>query len=101
MVGLPQGTSVNGPGRPDRDGRRTGGQVNPNGIFAPGVLHELRRQDGHAGPVDQRALEYDFDGFDRTVDTHVSNLRRKLNAHARVDQYIKTVYGIGYRFEPS
>lgn len=47
------------------------------------------------------ALEYDFDGFDRTVDTHVSNLRRKLNAHARVDQYIKTVYGIGYRFEPS
>ena len=47
------------------------------------------------------ALGYDFDGFDRTVDTHVSNLRRKLNAPARADQYIKTVYGIGYRFEPA
>ena len=47
------------------------------------------------------ALGYDFDGFDRTVDTHVSNLRRKLNSPARADQYIKTVYGIGYRFEPA
>ena len=47
------------------------------------------------------ALGYDFDGFDRTVDTHVSNLRRKLNSPARADLYIKTVYGIGYRFEPA
>ena len=47
------------------------------------------------------ALGYDFDGFDRTVDTHVSNLRRKLNSQARAEQYIKTVYGIGYRFEPA
>ena len=47
------------------------------------------------------ALGYDFDGFDRTVDTHVSNLRRKLTSPSRADQYIKTVYGIGYRFEPA
>ena len=47
------------------------------------------------------ALGYDFDGFDRTIDTHVSNLRRKLKSPRRVDQYIKTVYGIGYRFEPA
>ncbi len=45
------------------------------------------------------ALGYDFDGFDRTIDTHVSNLRRKLKSSRRADQYIKTVYGIGYRFE--
>ena len=47
------------------------------------------------------ALGYDFDGFDRTVDTHVSNLRRKLKSSLGADQYIKTVYGIGYRFEPA
>ena len=47
------------------------------------------------------ALGYDFDGFDRTVDTHVSNLRRKLKSSVGADQYIKTVYGIGYRFEPA
>ncbi len=47
------------------------------------------------------ALGYDFDGFDRTIDTHVSNLRRKLKSPRRADQYIKTVYGIGYRFEPA
>ena len=47
------------------------------------------------------ALGYDFDGFDRTVDTHVSNLRRKLKFSQGADQYIRTVYGIGYRFEPA
>ena len=47
------------------------------------------------------ALGYDFDGFDRTVDTHVSNLRRKLKSSQGADQYIRTVYGIGYRFEPA
>ena len=47
------------------------------------------------------ALGYDFDGFDRTVDTHVSNLRRKLKSPVAADRYIKTVYGIGYRFEPA
>ena len=47
------------------------------------------------------ALGYDFDGFDRTIDTHVSNLRRKLKFPQRTDRYIKTVYGIGYRFEPA
>ncbi len=44
---------------------------------------------------------YDFDGFDRTVDTHVSNLRRKPKSSPGAIQYIKTVYGIGYRFEPA
>ena len=47
------------------------------------------------------SLGYDFDGFDRTVDTHVSNLRRKLKSSPGAIQYIKTVYGIGYRFEPA
>lgn len=42
---------------------------------------------------------YDFDGFDRTVDAHVSNLRRKLNgATDDAGPYVHTVYGVGYRF---
>ena len=37
-------------------------------------------------------------GFDRTVDAHVSNLRRKLGANSDGSGYIHTVYGVGYRF---
>ena len=44
-----------------------------------------------------RAFGYDFDGFDRTVDSHVSGLRRKLDAAAKERRYIQTVYGVGYR----
>ena len=44
-----------------------------------------------------RVFGYDFDGFDRTVDSHVSGLRRKLNGAAKDRRYIQTVYGVGYR----
>ena len=44
-----------------------------------------------------RVFGYDFDGFDRTVDSHVSGLRRKLDAAAKDRRYIQTVYGVGYR----
>ncbi len=45
-----------------------------------------------------RVFGYDFDGFDRTVDAHVSNLRRKIQAGPDEPRYIQTVYGMGYRF---
>ena len=45
----------------------------------------------------ERVFGYDFDGFDRTVDSHVANLRRKLGAGGGSGERIKTVYGIGYR----
>ena len=41
---------------------------------------------------------YDFDGFDRTVDVHVANLRRKIEPSARKPRYVHTVHGVGYRF---
>ena len=41
---------------------------------------------------------YDFDGFDRTVDVHVANLRRKIEPDSRKPRYIQTVHGVGYRF---
>ena len=48
-----------------------------------------------------RAFGYDFDGFDRTVDAHISSLRRKLNAAPDGARHIQTVYGSGYRFNPA
>jgi two-component system alkaline phosphatase synthesis response regulator PhoP len=39
-----------------------------------------------------------FDGYDRSVDSHVKNLRRKIEEDPRRPRYIETVYGVGYRF---
>jgi len=46
----------------------------------------------------EEALGYDFEGFDRTIDVHILNLRRKLEADPSYPRYIKTVYGVGYKF---
>ncbi|MFQ5408613.1 MAG: response regulator transcription factor [Anaerolineales bacterium] len=39
-----------------------------------------------------------FEGYDRTVDVHIKNLRAKIEANPRKPEYIETVYGVGYRF---
>jgi DNA-binding response OmpR family regulator len=44
------------------------------------------------------ALGEDFSGFDRTVDAHVKNLRRKIETDPRHPAYVQTVHGSGYRF---
>ena len=46
----------------------------------------------------EKALGYDFEGFDRTIDVHILNLRRKLEPDPNHPQYIRTVYGVGYKF---
>ncbi|EMS73225.1 response regulator transcription factor [Ruminiclostridium cellobioparum] len=43
------------------------------------------------------ALGDDFEGFDRTVDTHIKNLRQKIEDDPRDPRYLQTVHGIGYR----
>jgi len=45
----------------------------------------------------EKALGYDFEGFDRTIDVHILNLRRKLESDPSHLRYIKTVYGAGYK----
>ncbi|MBC7358392.1 two-component system, OmpR family, response regulator BaeR [Desulfacinum infernum DSM 9756] len=40
---------------------------------------------------------YDFDGYDRTIDSHVKNLRKKLARHLPDCEVISTIYGVGYR----
>ncbi|HET6948458.1 MAG TPA: response regulator transcription factor [bacterium] len=41
---------------------------------------------------------YAFEGYERTVDAHVKNLRQKLEPDPRHPRYIVTVHGVGYRF---
>jgi DNA-binding response OmpR family regulator len=59
---------------------------------------------GHPGIVFSRlqllkaALDEEYIGYERTMDSHIRNLRRKLEDDPANPQYIQTVYGFGYRF---
>lgn len=44
------------------------------------------------------AIGADSDSFDRVIDTHIKNLRKKLEADSRNPVYVKTVHGLGYKF---
>ncbi|MHB8883179.1 MAG: response regulator transcription factor [Thermodesulfovibrionales bacterium] len=44
------------------------------------------------------AQGFDFEGYDRTIDAHVKNLRHKIEKDSKDPEFIKTVYGIGYKF---
>lgn len=44
------------------------------------------------------ALGLDFGGYDRVIDTHIKNLRKKIEKDPKNAVYIRTVRGIGYRF---
>ncbi len=46
----------------------------------------------------ERAFGYDYDGLERTVDVHLMNLRRKIEADPARPQFVQTVYGVGYKF---
>ncbi len=63
------------------------------GILAkePGRVHSR-------ASIIEEALGYDFEGFDRTIDVHILNLRRKVEPDPSHPRYIRTVYGIGYKF---
>lgn len=41
-----------------------------------------------------------FEGYERTIDVHIRNLRTKIEADDARPRYIETIYGIGYRFAP-
>lgn len=44
------------------------------------------------------AFGADSDSLDRVIDTHIKNLRKKLEADSRNPVYVKTVHGLGYKF---
>jgi DNA-binding response OmpR family regulator len=65
------------------------------------LLGVLATQPGRVFSRDQlieKALGDDFDGYERTIDAHIRNLRRKLEPDPAHPHYVKTVYGAGYSF---
>ena len=47
----------------------------------------------------EKVLGYDFEGYERTIDSHIKNLRAKLGDDPRSPKWLYTVHGVGYRFE--
>jgi len=50
------------------------------------------------GELIYMALGEDFDGYDRTIDTHIKNMRQKIENDPKNPKYIVTIHGVGYRF---
>ena len=46
----------------------------------------------------EKAFGFNYEGLERTIDAHIRNLRKKIEADADRPSYIETVYGLGYRF---
>lgn len=57
----------------------------PGQVFTRGQLLDAVRGDA-------------FDGYERAIDAHIKNIRRKLEFESRGTAFIQTVYGVGYRF---
>jgi DNA-binding response OmpR family regulator len=65
------------------------------------ILLSLAEQPGWVFSREQLvtvAQGFDFEGYDRTIDAHVKNLRRKIEKDSREPEFIRTVYGVGYKF---
>lgn len=45
-----------------------------------------------------KAFGIDYDGFDRTIDTHIKNIRHKIEDDPKKPKYIISIYGMGYKF---
>lgn len=68
------------------------------------LLETLARSAGRAfsrHELLELVFGFDYEGLDRTVDVHVMNLRRKIEADPARPALLLTVYGIGYKFQES
>ena len=64
------------------------------------LLQVLMEQAGYVltrGELTRRALGVDFEGVERTLDSHIRNLRQKIEPDPTNPTYVQTVYGVGYR----
>jgi DNA-binding response OmpR family regulator len=46
----------------------------------------------------EKALGYQFEGYERSIDAHIKNIRHKIEEDPKNPAYIITIYGVGYRF---
>ncbi|MGE5139132.1 MAG: response regulator transcription factor [Rudaea sp.] len=64
------------------------------------VLRALMSSPNHAftrGELIEKALGYSYEGLERTLDSDVKNLRKKIQIEAGEPGHIETVFGVGYR----
>ena len=60
----------------------------------------------HAGQVFRREALLEklqgtsYEGYEQTIDAHIKNLRQKLEPYPAKPRYIKTIFGVGYKFSP-
>ena len=65
------------------------------------ILETLMREPGRVFSrleLVKRVFGMDYEGFERTVDVHIMNLRKKIEPHPNEPVYLQTVYGVGYKF---
>lgn len=65
------------------------------------ILAVLMREPGRVfsrGQLVEKALGYNYEGMERTVDVHILNLRRKIEQDPNRPEYLRTIYGMGYKF---
>lgn len=66
------------------------------------LLQVLMSQPGYVltrSELIQQAMGHDFEGVERTLDSHIRNLRRKIGDDPKQPTFIKTIYGVGYRMD--
>ncbi len=61
--------------------------------FMENPRHAFTRQE-----LIEKSMGYAYEGLDRTLDSHIKNLRKKIEIDAGEPRYIETVFGVGYRF---
>ncbi len=64
------------------------------------LIHALIRSPEHVftrTELIESALNFQYEGMERSLDTHIKNLRRKIETDPRNPDYIQTIYGVGYR----
>jgi DNA-binding response OmpR family regulator len=82
-------------------------EVNKKGVavtLTPTEIKILEVLAGSPGRVFTRnelvesALGYHFEGYERSIDAHIKNIRQKIEDDPRTPGFINTVYGVGYKF---
>ncbi len=64
------------------------------------LLKALMENPNHAftrTELAEKALGYAYEGLDRTLDSHIKNLRKKIESDPGEPRYLETVFGVGYR----
>ncbi len=53
------------------------------------------------GELIEKTVGYGYEGLERTVDSHIKNLRKKIEVDPAKPEYLETVFGVGYRLKGS